>query len=67
VAAMARARWIVLPVVLAATVVTTLVALQIEARFDVKDFFAADTDLVESLDKLDEHVGQQGGEPAMVY
>ncbi len=64
---MARGRWVVLPIVLAVSAAAVVVALRIDARFDVKDFFAADTDLVVSLDKLDEHVGQQGGEPAMVY
>ncbi|MDH3499641.1 MAG: MMPL family transporter [Acidimicrobiia bacterium] len=63
----ARGRWALLPIMLGVSVAAVVVALQIEARFDVKDFFAADTDLVVSLDKLDEHVGQQGGEPATIY
>ncbi len=67
VAAVARRRSVVLPVVLVTWVVAITFALQIEPRFDVKDFFAADTDFVVGLDKLDEHVGQQGGEPAEVY
>ena len=66
-AAIARRRKVVLPVVFASLVAAAVVAFQIEPRFDVKDFFAADTDFVVSLDKLDEHVGQQGGEPAAVY
>jgi predicted RND superfamily exporter protein len=67
VAAVARRRAVVLPVVLVTWVAAITLAIQIEPRFDVKDFFAADTDFVVGLDKLDEHVGQQGGEPADIY
>lgn len=65
--AVARRRAIVLPVIGVAWIASFFVAVQIEPRFDVKDFFAADTDFVVSLDKLDEHLGQQGGEPAAIY
>jgi predicted RND superfamily exporter protein len=67
VAAVARWRRVILPIVLITWVAAIVVALQIEARFDVQDFFAADTDFVIGLDKLDEHIGQQGGEPADIY
>jgi predicted RND superfamily exporter protein len=66
VAAAAR-RAILLPVVAVATGAAVFYAFQIEARFDVVDFFAGDTDFVVSLDKLDEHGGDQAGEPAAIY
>ena len=66
-AAVARRRGLVLPLVLISFVVAIAVAIRIEPRFDVKDFFAVDSDFVVGLDKLDEHVGQLGGEGAEVY
>ncbi len=65
--AVARRRALLLPLVAAGTAVAAFFALQIEARFDVTDFFAADTDFVVGLDKLDEHGGEQAGEPAAIY
>ena len=65
--AAATRRAILLPVVAVATVAAVFYALQIEARFDVADFFAGDTDFVVGLDKLDEHGGDQAGEPAAIY
>ncbi len=64
---MGQGRWIVLPIMVAVSAAAVVVAVRIDARFDVKDFFASDSDVVVSLDKLDEYVGQQGGEPATVY
>ncbi|HET6495862.1 MAG TPA: MMPL family transporter, partial [Thermoleophilia bacterium] len=63
----ARRRAFVLPIVAVCTVLAALFALQIEARFDVVDFFAKDTDFVVSLDKLDRHGGEQAGEPGVIY
>lgn len=65
--AAATRRAILLPVVAVATVAAVFYAFQIEARFDVVDFFAGDSDFVVSLDKLDEHGGDQAGEPAAIY
>jgi predicted RND superfamily exporter protein len=67
VVALARRRRLVLPLVLAATMMCAYLAHQIRADFDVRDYFAATTDFVVGLDKFDEHVGDQGGEPAFVY
>ncbi len=67
VAAVARRRMVILPVVLVSWLIAVFLAVQIEPRFDVKDFFAADSDFVVGLEKLDEHLGQQGGESADVY
>jgi predicted RND superfamily exporter protein len=64
--ALAARRRIVLPLTAVVTALAAWFAVQVPAEFDVKDFFAADTDFVVSLDKLDEHVGEQGGEPATV-
>ncbi len=59
-----RMRRIVLPAVAIVTVIAVSFMIRVESEFDVKDFFSADTDFVVSLDKLDEHGGEQAGEPA---
>lgn len=41
--------------------------MKLEATFDVKDFFKNDSDLVVSLDKIDEHLSETGVEPAIIY
>ena len=46
--------------------VATMFALQVPTEFDVRDFFSSDTDFVVSLDKVQEHVGARGGEPAAI-
>jgi predicted RND superfamily exporter protein len=66
VVAVARRAVIVLPLAAVVTAVAAVAALRVPTEFDVRDFFAADTDFVVGLDKLDEHVGEQGGEPAVV-
>ena len=58
------------PVVAVAAVVTAgaaTLAVQVPAEFDVEDFFSSDTDFVIGLDQLDVHVGDRGGEPAVLY
>ena len=64
---LARRRAIMLPLATVVTVAAISFALKLEATFDVKDFFDSGSDFVVSLDKLDEHVGKTGGEPALVY
>ena len=64
---LARRRAIILPLAAVITVAAISFALKLEATFDVKDFFDTSSDFVVSLDKLDEHVGQTAGEPALVY
>jgi predicted RND superfamily exporter protein len=59
-----RIRRFVLPAVAIVTVVAVSFMVRVESEFDVKDFFSADTDFVVGLDKLDEHGGEQAGEPA---
>ena len=57
-------------VLLVAAIVTAAAALyatKLEATFDVKDFFDSGSDFVVGLDKLDEHVAERGGEPAIIY
>jgi uncharacterized protein len=58
----ARQGAVILPVVALVTAVAVVAALRVETRFDVEDFFAADTDFVRSLDALDRHVAGNGGE-----
>lgn len=67
IAAVAARRRIVVPVALLVSVATAFFAVNVKAEFDVEDFFAADTDFVIALDLLDVHVGDRGGEPAIVY
>ncbi|MCZ6538283.1 MAG: hypothetical protein O6922_00455, partial [Chloroflexi bacterium] len=67
VTALARWRYIVLPAALGITIAAGIFATRLEASFDVKDFFSADADFVVSLDKIDEHVGDRGGEFAIIY
>jgi predicted RND superfamily exporter protein len=57
----------VLPAVLLLTAASFVLAVRLEATFDVKDFFSEDSDLVVGLDKLDKHVGDRSGEAAIVF
>lgn len=57
----------VLAAAVAVTAIATVFAVQVPAAFDVEDFFSPDTDFVVGLDQLDTHVGDRGGEPAIVY
>lgn len=58
---------IVLGTALAVSTVAVTFAVRVPAEFDVEDFFASDTDFVIGLDQIDTHVGDRGGEPALVY
>ena len=64
---LARLRLAVLVTAAGVTAVAVVFALQLEAEFDVKDFFDSNSDFVVGLDKLDEHVGQRRGEQALIY
>ena len=64
---MARLRLVVLPLAAVVTAVAAFYAFQLDATFDVKDFFKSDSNFVVGLDKLDDDVGQSGGEPAIIY
>lgn len=59
-------RYVLVAGVAAITAVAAIFALRLDATFDVKDFFASDSDFAVSLDKLDEHVGERSGEPATI-
>jgi len=67
VAIIAGCRRLVLPLALVVTAIAATFAVQVPARFDVEDFFAADTDFVVALSQLDTHVGDRSGEPAVMY
>ncbi len=67
VAGLATRPAIVLPVAVAVTAIAAVFAVRVPAEFDVEDFFSADTDFVTGLDQLDTHVGDRGGEPAVLY
>lgn len=64
---LARWRWGVLLVAGVVTAAASYFAFQLEATFEVKDFFKSDSDFVIGLDKLDEHVGGSAGESAIIY
>ena len=49
------------------TIGSVVFALRLDPTFDTKDFFDAKSDFVVGLDKIDEHVGPRGGEPALIY
>ena len=60
----------ILVVLLSATALTVLAvvfAIRLEPTFDVKDFFDSKSEFVIGLDKIDEHHGESGGEPGVVY
>ena len=63
----ARFAPVVLLIAVGITAASVLFALRLEPTFDVKDFFDNESDFVVGLDKLDEHVGSRGGEPAIIY
>ena len=67
VAGLARYRYGVLVLAAAVTGVAAVFALRLEASLDVKDFFDHQSDFVVGLDKIDEHVGDESGEPGIVY
>lgn len=63
----ARYRLPVLLVIAGITAASVIFATMLEATFDAKDFFDSKSDFVISLDKLDEHIGESGGEPGIIY
>ncbi len=64
---LARWRLAVLPVIVVVTAVAAFFAFQLEATFDVEDFFESGSDFTVSLDKVDVHIGESGGEPAVIF
>ena len=67
IARVAHYRLWVLIIVAGLTAAAAVFALNLEATLDARDVFDSSSDFVISLDKLDEHVGDAGGEPATVY
>ena len=63
----ARFKALVLPLGAAVTACAVILALRVDAHFDVKDFFSPRSDFVVGLSKFDEHAGTSSGEPALVY
>jgi len=62
-----KAKTVLLTVILLLSIGAGYLALQLEAQLDVKEYFDPDSDFVVSLDKLDQHLGDRGGEPAIFY
>jgi uncharacterized protein len=67
ISAIARYPRFVVPAAVVVTAAAAVLAVQVPAEFDVEDFFSSDTDFVVGLDQLDAHVGDRGGEPALLY
>jgi uncharacterized protein len=66
VGAVVALKYLVLLITVIITVLAGWAALKLESTFDVKDFFDSGSDFVISLDQIDAHVGERGGEPAAV-
>jgi len=49
------------------TVLSSYYAIQLRPSFDVKDFFDSNSEFVIGLDKFDSYMGEQGGEPGIIY
>lgn len=67
VCSLANRKAIVLPLVLIISIAAAFYASNLEAKLDAKEYFDSNSDFVISLDKLDEHIGEKGGEPAFIY
>lgn len=48
------------------TIIAGYYAIKLETKMDAKEFLDTNSDFVISLDKMDEHVGEAGGEPATI-
>lgn len=64
---LARRPLLTLAATLALTIGSVVLAFQLEATLDVKDFFISDSDFVVSLDKVDEHIAERSGEGGTIY
>lgn len=62
-----RWRGIVLPVVLLISIGSGFLAVELEPKLDVKEFFDPSSDFVVSLDKLSAHLKESGGEQVNFY
>ncbi len=61
-------KWfVILPLILIVTGVSAWGWVNLETKLDPKEVFDPESDLVIGLDKLDEHVAQKAGEPALLY
>ncbi|UCF09114.1 MAG: MMPL family transporter [Thermoplasmata archaeon] len=67
VVSVAEKKAVILPVVVVITLVAGFYATNLESRLDAKDYFDSQSSFVISLDKLDEHYGETGGEPAYFF
>ena len=64
---LAQKRLILLPLATVITGAAIFFALKLEPTLDVKDFFDSSSDFVVSLDMIDVHVAERGGEPGLIY
>ena len=62
-----RKWFITLPLILVVTVVAAVGWINLDTQLDPKEAFDARSDLIIGLDKVDEHVAQKAGEPALLY
>ncbi|MDY6911247.1 MAG: efflux RND transporter permease subunit, partial [Chloroflexota bacterium] len=58
---------VVLPIVLIVSLAAGFYATKLEAKLDAKEYLSGKSDFVISLDRMEEHLGEKGGEQAYVY
>jgi predicted RND superfamily exporter protein len=63
----ARHKVVTLLVVLVITVLACISAYQLEAEMPADEFFAEESDFVQSLYVMEEHIGDNGGEVSYIY
>ncbi len=59
--------FITIPLILIVTVFAAWGWINVETRMDAEDALDPASDFVTGLDKVDEHMAETGGEPAMIY
>jgi hypothetical protein len=65
---LARLPWVVIPITITFTLITTYLASQLEPKLDVREFFDSNSDFVVGLDKVDQYTSPAlAGEPATIY
>lgn len=67
VAATSRKWFVILPLVVIITGFAAVGWINLETNMDPDEVFDNESDLILGLDKLDEHVAQKAGEPALLY
>jgi predicted RND superfamily exporter protein len=64
---LAKWRAITLMIIIIISITAGYYSTMLEAKLDAKEYFDGNSDFVISLDKLDEHLDEKGGEPAFIF